>query len=125
MAIDKPATVNAVRVQVTGQKSITSKAQGPGEVAGPAVALTFTVTNTGNRRVGLSTVVINVSDAAGAPASQMTASPARPFSGSLAPGAKATGVYVYNIAQSARGKIRIEVSVAPTLPTVVFVGRAI
>lgn len=123
--LDAPSkAADGVKVQLTKVAAIKAKAVGPGEVSGPAVALTVTITNGTDRPVDIGSVVINVTAADQTPGSQMTGPPARNFSGSLKPGAKATGVYVYTVATTKRDPVTVEVTVRPADPVVVFRGRA-
>lgn len=123
-AIGKTAEVaNQVSVAISEVKAITATAQGPGEVTGPAVQVTIDVANATDKPLDLSTVQVNLEDSAGRPGSGMTAAPAKWFTGSVPAGGKAQGVYVFAVPEASRKPVRVEVSVQPTLPTVVFSGN--
>jgi hypothetical protein len=98
---------------------VTVTGQGPGELSGPAVALTLQVTNGSARPLDLGTVTVSAS-MGGQEASSSEAAPARPFSGRLAPGAKAQGVYVFVLPAGGRRPVGVVVSLAPDLPVVRF-----
>ena len=125
VAIDKPAMPAAgVVVTLPSIKAITAKAQGPGEVSGPAVAVTVEVKNNTKSAVDLSQTVVNLTAANGDPGSMMTASPAKPLPTSVKPGGSATGVYVFAVPKSQRDPITVEVSISADTPTAVFHGKA-
>jgi len=105
-------------------KPIDAVAAGPGEVSGPALALTFTMTNRSSTALGLESVTVDVTDAIGDPGIAMFGDPAQPFQGSLAVGATATATYVFAVDPAARSPIRVEVNYSTGAPTVVLVGDA-
>lgn len=113
-----------VRVDITDVSAITASSTGPGEVAGPAVAVTVGVVNDTDAVFDLARVSVNLTDSEGLPGSGMTGEPARWLTGSLEPGASAEGIYVFTVAEDHRDPVHVEVSVDPTLPTVVFTGEA-
>ncbi|WP_232549037.1 hypothetical protein [Propioniciclava soli] len=122
-SIGNPAEVlPSVKVVISEVRAVTATAQGPGEVSGPAVAVTIDVANGTDKPLDLSTVQVNLEDSAGRPGSGMTGSPAKWFAGSLAAGASGQGVYVFAVPEQSRKPVHVEVSVQPTLPTVVFTG---
>jgi hypothetical protein len=114
----------SVRVDLTGFRSVKSKANGPGEISAPAVRLTIRLTNTGAKSLALTSVVVNAYyGSAGTPGIQIIGDPAsKPFTGSLKPGKQATAVFVFNMPVSKRGDATITVSPSPTLPIAVFAG---
>ena len=121
--LGKPSRPTAgTSVKITSVKAITAKAQLPGEVAGPAVALTVTVKNGGTKPMDLSAVVVTLTDSSGAPGSEMTAKPAKAFSGRLAKGRTATGVYVFTVAKSRRSPVSVLVTLAGETPVLLFKG---
>ena len=123
--LDKPSTVSSgVVVRITEVKAIKAKAQLPGEVAGPAVALTVVVKNSSGKPVDLSAVVVNLLDSEQAPGTEMSAEPARPLSGRLASGKSCTGIYVFTVGASRRNPISVSVTLAGESPVVLFTGNA-
>jgi hypothetical protein len=89
--------LHGVTVSLTGTKAVDVTARGPGETSGPAVAATFEIRNGGAVPFSLAGVAVNATDRGGAPAESASASPAEPFTGSLPPGWRATGVYVFRV----------------------------
>jgi hypothetical protein len=103
-------------------ESIVATAHGPGEISGPALAFTITVTNRSTEAVDLGSVIVNLTDAHGDPGVSMFGPPAVLLSGTLAVGASATGTYVFAVASAAASMVRLEVSYSTQAPTVVFSG---
>jgi hypothetical protein len=123
--LDKPSADGAgVAVRITDVKAITAKAQLPGEVAGPAVALTLKVQNDSSGPVDLSSVVVTLLDADQAPGIEMTAKPSDPLSGTLRAGKSTTGVYVFTVDKSRRNPISVNVTLAGAAPVLLFKGDA-
>ena len=123
VALDQPGDFGqGVTVALDGIDPITTTAQLPGEIAGPGLALNFTITNDSAAAIDLSTVVVEVADGAGTPAVTMTAAPAAPFSGELAAGQKATGVYVVTLPTGHTDPLAISVTYSSQAPVVVFTG---
>lgn len=113
---------NGVTVALTTLDSITTTAELPGEIAGPGVAVTVQIVNSGGDAIDLGAVVVDLADAAGTPALPMTTSPAAPFSGSLAAGGTASGVYVFTLPTGYTAPVTISVSYSVDAPVVVFTG---
>lgn len=121
--IGAAATVaSRVQARITKVEAITATPQGPGEVGGPAVAVTIEVANGGASAFDLSLVSVNLTDSEGLPASGMTGSPATWLEGSLPAGKVRSGVYVFTVPASQRSPVRVELSLHPSLPAVVFSG---
>lgn len=100
-----------VAVTVTSVKAVTVKSEQPGQVAGPAVAVTVSVKNSSGGRFSLSGLVVNVSyGPEAAPGSQTEASPSKVLTGTLAAQKSATGVYVFNVPAGQAGTVRVTVS---------------
>jgi len=112
--------VTARMVKIDNIKTV---AQLPGEIAGPGVALTVEITNSSTRVVELNSVVVDLIDVRGVPAIPMTAAPASPFAGSVAPGKSATGVYVFTLGSTYRDPGNISVSYSIGAPIVLFAGN--
>lgn len=122
--IDKPSTTGTgLTVELGRIRAIEAKAQIPGEVAGPALAVTVDVTNTGDKAADLSTVVVTLFDSDEAPGGEMTADPAKPLKGSLAAGKSTSGVYVFTVPKKKRSPITVTVSIRDA-PVLVFKGDA-
>lgn len=125
-----PAVPLTAAAPATGGGSITigaitslqGTAQLPGEIAGPAVRVPVTITNGAAAPINLSQVVVDLVDSSGVSAGPLSTDPAVPFSGSLAAGATANGVYVFSLATDDRRDIRIVVTYTTAAPVVVFSG---
>lgn len=111
-----------VTVTLDGIEELEIAAQGPGEISGPGLALTLTVTNGSDAEADLGAVSVNLAGAAGAPGVIMTGAPAAPFSGELDIGGSASGVYVFAIDPDDLTAIRVEASYSTRAPTVAFAG---
>jgi len=123
--LDKPSnTGSGVTVQITKVKSINSKAQLPGEVAGPAVSLTVTVKNDSTKTLDIGTVVVSLLDSSGAPGNEMSAKPADPLRGTVKAGGTATGVYVFTVDKDRRNPVSVNITLAGAAPVLVFKGDA-
>ncbi|WP_175499341.1 hypothetical protein [Cellulomonas marina] len=116
------APVEGVQVVVDSADRVEATARGPGEVAGPALAVTLTVTNATASAVVLDDVVLNLYGADGVPGSQNLGDDrSAPLAGELAPGASATGTYVLTLPQVTGDSYVLSVSVTPTSPVVLVV----
>lgn len=123
--LDKPSdTGEGATVRITSVKAINAKAQLPGEVAGPAVALTVVVKNSSAEPLNIGTVVVSLLDATGAPGNEMSSAPAKPLTGTLASGKTATGVYVFTVGKQRREPISVSVTLTGGAPVLVFEGDA-
>lgn len=123
--LEQPSDAGAgVQVRIRSVKAITAKAQLPGEVAGPAVALTVSVRNRSSRPLDLNAVVVTLTDATQAPGNEMSAKPARPLTGHLPVGRTSVGVYVFTVDQDRRNPVSVAVTLAGEAPVVVFKGDA-
>jgi hypothetical protein len=113
---------NGVTVTIPGFESIRTTAEGPGEIAGPGVKITVKITNGTAAAIDLSAVIVDLADSSPnqSPAIGMTTSPAAPFTGSLAPGQSANGVYVFTYPQDWVTPAVISVTYAADQPIVVF-----
>lgn len=122
-ALNETAEIAAgVRVAITKVESITAEAQGPGEVAGPAVAVGVQIINDTAEPLDASVVQVNLTDSAGLPGAGMSGPPAQWFQGTLAAGQRAEGVYVFTVPEANRRPVRVEVLLTATLPVAVFTG---
>ena len=109
--------------RVAGLESVDGVAEGPGEVAGPSVRVTVVLTNGTGADVSLDTTVVNLyAGAQLTPGEPLSGPGVSVFSGTLAPGAEATGVYVFRVPADQRDHLQITVSYDPTSTTVLFEG---
>lgn len=123
VALDQPGDFGSgVAVSLDSVEKITTTSDLPGEIAGPGVAMTFTIRNDGDAAIDLSAVVVDVVDSNGVSAIGMTASPAAPFGGELPAGQQATGVYVVTFPQNFADPATISVTYSAQAPVVTFTG---
>lgn len=95
----------------------------PGEVSGPAVAVTLEVSNSSAQAIGLDSVTVTLTDAAGNPASSIVADPSAPLSGVLDAGAVKSGTYVFTVPSDQRNPVTVTVNYSSGAPTLVFTGQ--
>ncbi|UQX89355.1 hypothetical protein M6D93_04960 [Jatrophihabitans telluris] len=125
VSLSSPANFgNGVTAKVSEVKTITAKAQGPGEVSGPATEFVLSMTNGTNKTLDLSSVTVTVLDKAGTPFQQMIGSPSKPLSGHAAAGASARGTYVFAQPASFKNPITISFNYSVEAPVVLFTGNA-
>ena len=86
------------------------------------MAVTVRITNGSSQAVDLSGASVNLVDKAGYPGSPMLGSPAAALSGSVKPGGKIDGVYVFALPEPHRNPISVSVSLSTVAPTLLFVG---
>ena len=122
--LDKPSTTGTgLTAKLVSIKAIKATAQMPGEIAGPALAITVSITNAGKKTADLSSVVVNLADSDQAPGNPMSAKPSAPFHGSLKAGKTARGIYVFTVPTKKRKPITLTVSIGDA-PVLVFTGNA-
>lgn len=126
VSISTPATiVTALTAQVTRMEAVIGKADGPGEIGGPAVRFTITITNRTGKTVNLSDTAVNAySGAAATPAVPLRMPGGVAFPGSVANGRSATGVFVFNIPVASRSLVKVTVDTSVRNPVVAFRGAA-
>ncbi len=96
------ATVESVEdVQLT--------AEGPGEVAGPGVAVRVSLRNGTSARVDLGGVLVSTTYADGAPGDPSTSTPSDVPTGVLEPGASAEGTWVFSRPSGTGGSVEVSV----------------
>jgi hypothetical protein len=125
VSLDATAPIDAgARAQITGIKSVTSEAVGPGEISGPAIQVTMRI-SAGNKKVDLADVVVNgYYGSRRTPAVPVMRPGGKPFTGVVEAGEDATGVYVFNVPKNARPEITIELFFSASAPPVLFTGSA-
>ncbi len=106
-------------------EAVDGEATGPGEIAGPAVRVTVVATNGTSEPVLLDSVVVDfVYGPDRTSASPLSGPGAERFSGRLAPGDTATGVYVFDVPVAERDEVSVLVSYEAAVSPVVFTGAA-
>lgn len=112
-----------VSARIAQVSAVQATATLPGEVSGPAVAVTVEITNSSGQAVGLDAVTVTMADADGNPASSMTGAPAGPLQGVLDAGAARSGTYVFTVPADRRNPVTVTVNYSSGAPTLVFTGE--
>ena len=113
---------NGVSVLLETVQKVNTEAQLPGEVGGPGVELIVVIRNASKDAIDLDNVVVDLQDASTIPATPMSASPARPVSGSLAAGRSLKGIYVFSFPPNYREPSHLSVRYSSLVPVVLFAG---
>jgi hypothetical protein len=122
--LDKPSsTGTGLTAKLISVRAVEAKAELPGEITGPALAVTIEVRNIGSKPADLGSVVVNVFGSDTAPGAEMNAAPAEPLAGRLATKKKARGVYVFRVPKDKRRPVTVTVSIGDA-PVLVFTGNA-
>jgi hypothetical protein len=121
-----PAVIpGSVKVSLTRLESIQAKSTGlPGEISGPALRVSVRIDNGSSKPLNLDEVFVSLHDATGADGSPMSGNGSVPFTGTLAPGGTATGVYVFSVPGQHRNPVTVTVLYSPSTAAVVFRGNA-
>lgn len=111
-----------VDVTISEVEQLDVKAETPGEIAGPAVALTLTVENGSDDAIDLSTAMVSVTGSKDSYGQATTSEPYSPFAGTLAPGETASGVYVFRLPADERDSLQVTVEYIAGAPIALFTG---
>jgi hypothetical protein len=123
--LESPAAVgNGVVASLTSIEGVQGTANGPGNVAGPAIRVTVHVENGTAAPITLAGAAINMYFGADdTPASPLDDPSARPFGiDMIQPGASADGVYVFSVPADQRDKVTVEVGYEAGAPLLLFSG---
>lgn len=121
--LSQTVTVAAgVVISISEIKAVNAVSHVPGDVNGPAVQITVAIKNTSSKALNVNSAEVDVSDSKGDPGIPVTTSESRIFSGSVAPGAEATGVYVFRVAADRRDPITVTASYTGAGPVAQFAG---
>jgi len=122
VALDAPVDYgDGVSARITGIDTVQGEAKGPGEVAGPALAVTVALTNGGTAPVSLYAVTVNLTYGAEfVPATLLAES--SPLSGALQPAGTVTGTYVFTVPEDQRDDVAVTVGHDPASPIATFRG---
>ncbi|KRB37162.1 DUF4352 domain-containing protein [Microbacterium sp. Root180] len=111
-----------VNVTVSEVEQLDVKAVTPGEIAGPAVALTLTVENDSDESVDLSTAMVSVTGSKDSFGQPTTSEPYSPFLGSVEPGKSISGIYVFRLPAEERDSLQVTVEYVAGAPIALFTG---
>ncbi|MCL3861289.1 DUF4352 domain-containing protein [Actinotalea sp. K2] len=122
--LDETVVVDSgLTVTVQDLEAVEGTGQGAGEVAGPAVRVTVAITNGAAAPTALGAVIVNVTYGADqVPGVELSGPGVKRFSGELAPGDTASGVFVFAVPVGERDRLQITVDHAAGAPIVVFEG---
>ncbi|MGH8961449.1 MAG: hypothetical protein ACRDWT_09605 [Jatrophihabitantaceae bacterium] len=108
--------------RLTSINSVSGKADGPGEIAGPAVAITVALHNGTNRTLALVAVMNLYYGSKRTPAVELAGSQTQPLPSSIGPQKTISGVYTFTIATADRRDVLIEFSYSGSSSVVLFKG---
>ena len=112
--------VAGVTVHLLSRRTVRLVGQGPGELSGPAVALTLDLRNGSSQVVDLDASQVTAAYADGTPAVASSATPSRPWTGRLAPGGRARGSYVFLTPSGRQPAMSLNISYDPRRPVVLL-----
>lgn len=115
---------DGVGIRLRAIEAVEVEGRLPGERSGRGVVVTVEMTNTTGEPVSVDRVTVDLVDGSGASATPIDDPDRAPLSGMLAPGATATGEYVYELPADQRDGISIRVTYAADRPIVIFRGDA-
>lgn len=126
VALDEAAEVgDGVSASLVSLDAIEGTATGPGNIAGPALRITVRIENGTDELLSLDGVVVDLASGRDlVPASPLGDPSAAPFTGTVAPGEHADGVYVFTIPEEDRGSVTVSVGYQAGAPLMVFSGSA-
>lgn len=112
-------------VAVTKTEAVQGKAQGPGEIAGPAVRFTVVIKNSTGKSVDLSDTVVNAYfGKQSTPAVELQSPGGVSFPHSVSNGGSARGVFVFTMPKDQRSNVVVTVDTSVNNPVVAFRGAA-
>ncbi|GAA2726843.1 DUF4352 domain-containing protein [Cellulomonas aerilata] len=111
--------------RVSRLEAVEGEPQGVGEIGGPALRFTIELQNTGTGPIRVQDAVVNVTYGDEAtPATEVSGPGRQPFVGDVAPGATATGTYVFVVPTEQRGAVSVSLEYRAGAPVAVFQGSA-
>ena len=96
----------------------------PGDIAGPAVAVTVEVANGGTAAADIAFVVVSVAYGDGQEAPGFEGGPADPLVGPIPAGEARRGTYVFGVPGQGTGTLKVRVGTDPARPLAVFTADA-
>lgn len=112
----------AVTARLLQVKPLSFKARLPGEISGPALSIAVRMTNGSSKPFDIANVTVTVTDAQNAPGVPVNGG--TPLTGSLVPGAAATGTYVFTLAAGHRSPVTVSVTSSASPVVLLFHGNA-
>lgn len=121
--LDKTAVLpNKVSITVSKVAALDTKATTPGEIAGPAVALTVSIHNGSTQAINADSAMVTLTDSNNVPGQPTTSDPYLPFAGDLAAGESTEGIYVFLMPTTSRTGLTLSVEYAAGQASAQFVG---
>lgn len=115
---------NGVTVQVSDIQQVDGEAQGPGEVAGPALRVSVEVQNGTDNEISMELALANLYYGPDrTPASSLSGPGVRSFPAAIAAGKSASARYVFGVPKQRRNPLAVEFSYTVDAPTVIFEGN--
>jgi hypothetical protein len=113
-----------VTVRVSDIQQVDGEAQGPGEVAGPALRVSIEVQNSTDNEISMELALANLYFGPDrAPASSLSGPGLRAFPPKIASGKSASARYVFGVPKQGRNPLAVEFSYTVEAPTVIFEGN--
>ncbi|MCU1431249.1 MAG: hypothetical protein JWP95_354 [Actinotalea sp.] len=114
---------SGVRVGVAQIEAVQGEANVPGEVGGPSLRVTVSVTNGTTSELSLSSAVVNLYHGSDmAPAIELLEPGRTELPASVAPGEVATGVFVFLVPEDRRDAVTVEFDLSAGATVVIFSG---
>ena len=101
-------------------RPVIGKARLPGEIGGPALAITIRLANSTGRAVRLDPVVNVYFGRSRTPATTLSGPPTAPFPSVLPAHGSVQGVYTFTLSAAQRKNLLIELTYSPAAPVVQF-----
>lgn len=121
--VDGVAASDQAEVRVTGMEAVDGEARGIGEIAGPAVRFTVSVTNNTGAAIDLGSAVVMVeSGDERLPATELSGPGAEPFPPAVEPGETVSGAFVFLIPVESRDQVFIYLNYSVDVPMAAFSG---
>ncbi|MGY1779071.1 hypothetical protein [Geodermatophilus sp. SYSU D01036] len=116
-------SADGVTATVQTVEAVEGTGFGPGNIAGPALRVTVRVSNGTSAPVPLDGAVVRMTHGeTDTPASPLEDPSRAPFSGTVAPGDTADGVYVFRVPEDQRQRVTVVVGHQAGAPLMVFTG---
>lgn len=126
VALDQPAIgESGVSARLSAIEAIQGTGTGPGNVNGPALRITVSVTNGSSQALSLDSLQVTMTyGAEQTPASPLNDPSQATFGGVLQSGKAAEGRYVFSVPEDARDVVTVTVGYTAGAPFLVFTGSA-
>ncbi len=122
---DKVQILEGMTVGISNLAAVQGIADEPGEVAGDAVKVSVTLTNSGTTPADTSSVVVDLEAGPNStPGLALRGDGSSAFPASIEPGTSATADYVFVVDSNQRARVSVSVNYSVTAPIAVFEGTA-